>query len=109
MVQIKVVYFSLLRDLTKKHEEYLDVDINTVQAALQKLFEIYGNKMRDLLLKEDNSPNDSVIITVNGKSIHLMNGIDTSLKDGDILTFFFAVGGGTCETNHVNDFTKKFK
>jgi MoaD family protein len=93
MVQIKINYFSMFRELTGKHEEYLEVG-NTVQSALQKLFEKYGEKMRKTILKEG-TPHDSVIIALNGKSIKFFEGLDTNLKEGDKLTFFFAAGGGS--------------
>jgi len=92
MVQIKITYYSMLRELTGKREEYLEVG-NTIHSALQKLFEKYGDKLRKTLLKED-VPHDSVIIALNGKSIKFLEGLDTNLKEGDKLTFFFAAGGG---------------
>jgi molybdopterin synthase sulfur carrier subunit len=92
MVQIKITYYSMLRELTGKHEEYLEVG-NTIHSALQKLFEKYGDKLRNTILKED-VPHDSVIIALNGKSIKFLEGLDTNLKEGDKLTFFFAAGGG---------------
>jgi MoaD family protein len=94
MVRIKIVYFSLLRELTETPEEYLEVGV-TVRSALQTLFNKYGKKMRELILKEnDNAPIDSLIINVNGKSIKFLHELDTNLKEGDKLTFFFAAGGG---------------
>ena len=92
MVQVTITYYSMLRELTGKREEYLEVG-NTVDSALQKIFEKYGDKLRKTILKDD-VPHDSVIIALNGKSIKFLEGLDTKLKEGDKLTFFFAAGGG---------------
>ncbi|WP_287586978.1 MoaD/ThiS family protein [Candidatus Borrarchaeum sp.] len=93
MAQIKITYFSMLREVTGRHEEGLEVG-NTVRSALQKLFEKYGERLRKIIIKEQDIPHDSVIIALNGKSIKYLKGLDTILNDGDKLTFFFAAGGG---------------
>lgn len=83
----------MLRELTEKHEEYLEVG-TTVRSALEQLFDKYGDKMRKIIMKEPEVPHESVIIALNGKSIKFLEGLDTNLKEGDKLTFFFAAGGG---------------
>ncbi len=93
MTLIKVVYYSMLKELTGKHYEELE-GVTTVGSALQKLFAKYGDKMRNIIIKERDIPHDSVIIALNGKSIKFLEGLDTRLKEGDKLTIFFAAGGG---------------
>jgi MoaD family protein len=93
MVQIKITYFSMFREVTGRHEEDLEAG-TTVRSALQKLFEKYGERLRKIMLKEQDVPHNSVIIALNGKSIKFLKGLDTILNEGDKLTFFFAVGGG---------------
>ena len=68
MVRIKINYFSILRELTETHEEYLEAG-TTVRSALERLFDKYGDKMRKLLMKEPEIPHESAIIALNGKSI----------------------------------------
>jgi molybdopterin synthase sulfur carrier subunit len=92
MVQVKITYYSMLRELTGTREEDLEAG-NTVESALQKIFEKYGDKLRKTILK-DGVPHDAVIIALNGKSIKFLEGLDTNLREGDKLTFFFAAGGG---------------
>ena len=83
----------MLREVTGRHEEGLEGG-NTVRSALHKLFEKYGERLRKIIIKEQDIPHDSVIIALNGKSIKYLKGLDTILNDGDKLTFFFAAGGG---------------
>ena len=65
-------------------------------------------KIRDLILKLGGRAGDSgrsflggykledsaLVVLVNGRNIHALDGIDTSLKDGDFVTFMPVLVGG---------------
>lgn len=67
-----------------------------------------GAKLRDLILKLGGKIESSgtvslgsyklndhaLVVLVNGHNIHALDGIDTTLKDGDFITFMPVLGGG---------------
>ncbi len=89
MVTLK--FFATLRDLTGKKE--LVVDGKTVKEVISAAGNVLGLDLMNELF-EGEKPKKGVIVLVNGRNIEHLDGLSTSLEDGDILSLFPPVGGG---------------
>ncbi|MFX1466615.1 MAG: ubiquitin-like small modifier protein 1 [Promethearchaeota archaeon] len=93
MPKIKIVFFSILKDITKKKEDAIEIE-STVASAVHKLIEKYGDDLRERLLDNDGQFRKHIVLYVNGKDVRYLNGFDTKLKDGDEIAFLPAAAGG---------------
>lgn len=93
MAKVVVKFFTTLRELTG--EKQTEVRGDTVAGIVEKVVEKYGSKFRDTLLDEETGrvkPFYSIL--VNGIRLSLREGLDTEVKDGDVIAIFPPVGGG---------------
>jgi len=65
-----------------------------LREAIDKLIEKQPRLQRALIDPELNDPRTNVITLVNGKEISVLNGLETTLKDGDTLILVPVVHGG---------------
>jgi len=94
-VKIKVKFFTLLKLYLHIGEYDVEVDNNsiTVNQLLDILEEKIGKKFT-FKLREGGKLKKGVIILVNGKNVFHINGINTIIKDGDVISMFPPGGGG---------------
>ena len=93
MAKVVVKFFTTLRELTG--EKQTEVRGDTVAGIVEKVIEKYGSKFRHTLLdKETGRIKPFYSILVNGIRLSLREGMDTGVKDGDIIAIFPPVGGG---------------
>ena len=92
--KVKFLFFSTLQDLTKTNRIEIDTDGN-VNAALDKIFEIYGDIFKNRII-DQNSGNikQYIIVAVNRKDIRHLNGLETELNDNDEISILPAAAGG---------------
>jgi molybdopterin synthase sulfur carrier subunit len=92
--KVKFLFFSILQDLTKTNRIEIDTDGN-VNAALDKIFEIYGDIFKNRII-DQNSGNikQYIIVAVNRKDIRHLNGLETELNDNDEISILPAAAGG---------------
>ena len=97
-VQIKVRFFTSLREIVDKREETLNFDQNqkvTVDLVLKTLAEKYGTPFKEYVYEGKTAqPKGFLQFLVNGNSTSTLNGLETELKDGDVLAILPPVGGG---------------
>jgi molybdopterin synthase sulfur carrier subunit len=95
-MKVKVKFFALVRELTGKREEIVDLnDQATVRTLLGKLVEEYGVKFRDYIFDPvSQEPRGHVQFLLDGRNITLMQGLDTALREGTSLAILPPVGGG---------------
>ncbi len=95
-MKITVKFFALVRELTGKREEVIDLDDQaTVRALLDKLVYEYGTKFRDYLFDPaSKEPRGHIQFLIDGRNVALMQGLDTVLKDGSSFAILPPVGGG---------------
>ena len=81
-----------------KREELLTFNENkivTVDFVLKTLTEKYGNPFKEYVYEGKTAqPKAFLQFLVNGNSTSTLDGLETELKDGDILAILPPVGGG---------------
>lgn len=93
---IKVRLFTTLRELADKREETLNFKEKTVtvKLVLDALSEIYGKPFDDYVFETDGQVKGFLQFLINGASASTLQGLDSQLKDGDVLAILPPVGGG---------------
>ena len=97
-VEVKVRFFTNLREIVNKREETLtfaNSDRVTVDLVLETLSQKYGAHFTDYVYEgKTGQPKGFLQFLVNGNSTSTLNGLETELKDGDVLAILPPVGGG---------------
>jgi len=97
-VQVKVRFFTSLREIVGKREESLTFDTNekvTVNCVLENLVKNYGAPFSEYVYNDKTGqPKGFLQFLVNGNSTSTINGLETELEDGDVLAILPPVGGG---------------
>jgi len=97
-MEIKVRFFTVLREITNGREETLNFPDNqkvTVATVLKTLSKKYCNPFDDYVYDAKTGQVKGFLqFLVNGNSASTLNGLDTTLKDEDVLAILPPVGGG---------------
>jgi sulfur-carrier protein len=97
-LEIKVRFFTSLRELVGKREENITFANDqkvTVNSALGFLAKKYGNPFCEYLYEaKTGQPKNFLQFLINGASTSTLNGQQTELKDQDVLAILPPVGGG---------------
>jgi molybdopterin synthase sulfur carrier subunit len=95
-VKVSVRLFTTLRELTGKSEKILEFNMKTVTVkdVLETLVKLHGKELRDYMYDEKKKVREHLQLLVNGKSVSLLEELDTQLKDGDQVAIVPPVGGG---------------
>ncbi|MFN3599254.1 MAG: ubiquitin-like small modifier protein 1 [Aquificaceae bacterium] len=81
-----------LRRITNGQGE-VQVEASTIREAIEKLEEIYPG-FRERLLDEQGEVRKFVNLYLNDEDIRFSEGLDTKLKDGDVISIVPAIAGG---------------
>lgn len=93
-MQVTVKSFATLRNVMESRLTQELNDGSTLSDLLTLLMERYPG-LRDEIFEEGRRElQDYVNILVNGRNINFINGLDTELKDGDLVVLFPPAGGG---------------
>ncbi len=94
-MKVKIRYFALLRELTGKREELVELEEDTsVGKLLETLSAKYGGRFRDYLYGVGEFEGLSLNFLLNGRNVSLDKGFETKLQDGDVLSILPPVAGG---------------
>jgi len=95
-MKVKVKFFALVRELTGKREEEMDLeDESTVRTLLDRLVDEYGPKFHNYLFDPaSKEPRGHLQFLIDGRNIALMQGLNTILRDGNSFAILPPVGGG---------------
>ena len=97
-MEVKVRFFTDLREIVNKREEtltFVNSDRVTVDLVLETLSQKYGALFTDYVYEgKTGQPKGFLQFLVNGNSTSMLNGLETELKDGDVLAILPPVGGG---------------
>ena len=98
IVQVKVRFFTSLREIVDKREETLSFAKDervSVDLVLKTLAEKYGKPFTEYVYDGSTMhPKGFLQFLVNGNSTSTLNGLETVLKEGDVLAILPPVGGG---------------
>ena len=97
-MEVKVRFFTNLREIVDKREETVTFSSGkkvTVDLVLKTLSQKYGKPFKEYVYDEKTAePKGFLQFLVNGNSTSTLNGLETELKDGDVLAILPPVGGG---------------
>jgi molybdopterin synthase sulfur carrier subunit len=97
-LKVSVRFFTSLREITKRKEETLEFSDNekaTLDKVLAKLSQRYGKDFIDYVFDANTHEVRGFLqFLVNGKSASTLKGLQTELRDGDVLAILPPVGGG---------------
>jgi molybdopterin synthase sulfur carrier subunit len=97
-VKVSVRFFTNLRELTGKREETLEFSGGekvTVEKILRLLSDEHGKRFVDYVYDPKTCEVRGFLqFLINGKSASALNGLQTELKNGDVLAILPPVGGG---------------
>jgi len=94
-MMVKAKYFAAVRDITGRRDEELALeDEATLQNALTKLSDIYGDKFRSSIYTPEEGLREDIMLLVNGEAVSRDALQKTRLKDGDVIVIMPPVGGG---------------
>jgi len=98
MLRVSVRFFTSLREIVKKKEdilEFSDDEKVTVGKVLETLSQRYGKDFVDYVYDSKTCEVRGFLqFLINGKSASTLNGLQTALRDGDVLAIIPPVGGG---------------
>jgi MoaD family protein len=90
-----VKYLALAREIAGAREEFIETgNTSTVSDLLRMLAEKHGPRMRGYLFDQAGKPRTHLQFFLNDKSIHLINGLETALRDDSTLAIVPPVSGG---------------
>jgi len=81
-----------LRRITNGQGE-VQVQASTIREAMEKLEEVYPG-FKERILDEQGEVRKFVNLYLNDEDIRFLKGLDTELKDGDVLSIVPAIAGG---------------
>lgn len=95
MVDVKISFFSILTDITEIDKFTFPMDIDSdIRNLLEQLTLKFGEKFEELIFKNSTDLSKYVLITINGKNIRALDGLNTKLKQNDEIFFVPAIAGG---------------
>ncbi len=95
MIAVKISFLSLLKDRIGAKELNLDLeDESTINDVFTKLFDKFGDDIKNVLLKKTGDLNDQVVIVLNEKNIRSLNELNTKIHDNDEIILLPAIAGG---------------
>ena len=93
-MSIKINFYSLFRiNLSSAGEEYNIKNHINVEELITKLDEDYNNYFSNKMI-ENNKIKKGSIILINGKNILHLDGLQTTITDGDKIDLFPPSAGG---------------
>jgi sulfur-carrier protein len=96
-MQVKVRFFTSLREIVGTREETLTFPENkvTVDAVLNALLQKHGKPFEEYVYEAKTAqPKGFLQFLVNGNSTSTLSGLQTELREGDVLAILPPVGGG---------------
>jgi molybdopterin synthase sulfur carrier subunit len=91
---MRLRFFSTIRQLVGKKEIEIRVDApDTIRNVLEKLA-VEHPALKESILDNDGNLYDSILVFINGRNIKFLDGLNSTIKEGDQLAIFPLLGGG---------------
>jgi len=95
LIDIKIVFLSLLTDVTQEEEFILSIEENSsVKDIIEKLILKYGKEFERTILDSPDLLSKYIILGLNGNDIRSYDGLETIIQEGDEVAFLPAIAGG---------------
>jgi molybdopterin synthase sulfur carrier subunit len=95
MVDVKINFFSILTDITENEDLTLLLETGSnIRTLLKQLALKFGEKFEEQIFKNSTDLSKYVLVTVNGKDIRTLEGLNTKLEQDDEIFFIPAIAGG---------------
>lgn len=94
-MEVEVRYYALLRELAgKRSEKVILPEGSSVRDLIELLVKRYGEGFERYIYDGEKRLRGYLSYMVNGVNINSLDGLETRLRDGDILSLLPPVGGG---------------
>lgn len=96
-MKVHVKYYGVLRRYAKKSEEVLEFNNNDKVTVLDiiKIIKERNKELYERIFNENKGKLVSdIVISINNIDIRLIKGLDSEVKDGDVVSFISVVHGG---------------
>ena len=92
-MKLTITFTSPFSDIVGSKKIETDLDAGTIAELLEALEGKYPD-LKNMFRKENSEPSEYLSIILNDKPISSLDGLESTLKDGDELLFFFPISGG---------------
>lgn len=98
-IKTTIRLFASFKQITNKREIEIKLEEGaTIFQLLEVLFNQYDS-LREKIFDENNELREWIHILKNGRSIKFLEGIETTLTNGDVVAVFPPVAGGYLQKN----------
>jgi sulfur-carrier protein len=91
--EIEVKFLTRFLEITNERKTLIN-NVKNISELFKVLSDKYGKEFNDLLKDNNGELRDYLKIMINGEDIRDIDGLDTSLKDGDQVVMFQTIAGG---------------
>lgn len=94
-VNVEIRLLGVFRGMVGKDHLSMKLKHGTVRNAVQALAELMPSEARRLLIDAElNDPRPNALVLLNGKEINVLKGMETEVKNDDVLTIIPVAHGG---------------
>jgi len=93
MANIEIITFTKIKEIIGKKKFFYEA--SSVENLLNKMFEEFGEILKNEILDINGEVKKHYRIIVNGRNINLLEGFKTILNEGDMVAFMPAIAGGS--------------
>ena len=94
MMKVEILYFADFKDITGKDREFLELNENTINGLISRVFSKY-DPIKNLIWDDEmKSLKGNISIVINDKLITDKNKEKLELADGDKVAFLLPFAGG---------------
>jgi len=95
LIRVEVSYFSNVRALTGESGSTLELpERSSVRDLLFVVAARYGDELREYLFTDEGGLHSHVVVILNGRGVGVLDGLGTTLNDGDCVAILPSIGGG---------------
>ena len=91
---VTVKFYATIKDVTRIPEVSIEMEWGTISDVLNILADRYGKDFREIVFNKNGQLSGNTKILLNGTYIDYIDGLDSSVSDGDTIYLFPAIGGG---------------